>query len=158
MGESADPYTWDDNFLCAPQVANLPDPVFPNDFKWSSAGVPSGYNCIQIRESADPHTWNDNFFCWEYGTKDPGMKWSSAGAISSMRCTQIRESADPHTWNDNYLCVPPSSSLLLLWSSAGAIPGLDCIQWLESADPHTWNDNAQNQFESYVISELCYYS
>merc|ERR1712038_902534 len=49
----------------------LPNPIWPYDFKWSSAGIPRGYNCIQVLESADPHTWNDNFFCWKNGTKDP---------------------------------------------------------------------------------------
>ena len=116
-------------------------PIFPGDFKWSSAGIPSGYDCTQIYERSDPHSWHDNYFCWKNDKIDPGMKWSSAGPISGMRCTQVHESSDPHTWHDNYLCVPDSSPLHFSWSSAGPIDGVSCIQWHESSDPHTWHDN-----------------
>ena len=66
-------------------------PAFPADFKWSSAGMPQGYNCLQILETADPYTWNDNFFCWKNTRKNPGMKWSSDGPIANMKCTKIYE-------------------------------------------------------------------
>ena len=122
-------------------VSALREARFPEDFWFHSAGVPNGYNCIQILESADPHTWNDNYFCWKQDCRDPGIRWSSAGRISWMRCTRILETADPHTWNDNYLCVPHNSNLRFHWSSAGGIRGRRCLQWRESADPHTWSDN-----------------
>ena len=54
--ESADPHTWDDNFLCAPAY-------LPLHLKWSSSGRINGLDCIQINEPDDPHTWDDNFLC-----------------------------------------------------------------------------------------------
>merc|ERR1712130_348983 len=104
-----------------------PTASWPEDFKWSSAGNPNGYDCVQIRETADPHTWHDNYFCWKDYVKDPGFKWSSDGPISDMKCTQIVESADPHTWHDNYLCLPLDSDLDLVWSSAGPVGDTTCI-------------------------------
>jgi len=119
---------------------SLPGATWPNDFHWSSSGIPSGYDCVQITESADPHTWYDNYFCWRQGRKNPEIKWSSSGQLNNMRCTQIIESADPNAWHDNYLCVPHSSSLHFSWSSAGSGNRI-CIKWHESDDPHSWNDN-----------------
>jgi hypothetical protein len=120
---------------------DLPHPIWPTDFRWSSAGPVSNFRCVRILEASDPHTWNDNFFCSSNLKKNPGIQWSSAGSIANMKCTQILEAADPHTWTDNYLCVPLNSPLNFLWNSAGPIPGKQCIQWLESSDPHTWTDN-----------------
>jgi len=134
-------YNWISKYVSFDEAIDKEDPLFPDDFKWSSGGIPSGYDCTQIHEGADPHTWHDNYFCWKKERKDPGMKWSSAGPISGMRCTQILENSDPHTWHDNYLCVPHSSPLHFSWSSAGPIKDASCIQWHESADPHTWDDN-----------------
>ena len=115
--------------------------TFPADFKWSSAGPPHGYNCIQILETADPHTWNDNFFCWKNTKEDPGMKWSSAGPIANMKCTKIYEDSDTQgTWHDNFLCVPNDSPYKFVWSQHNPVTNR-CIQWLESADPNTWSDN-----------------
>ena len=54
--ETADPHTWADNYLCAPQDS-------PYSFQWSSAGPVGGKECIQWLEPADPHTWHDNFLC-----------------------------------------------------------------------------------------------
>jgi len=127
--------------LLALGIANASLPAWPTDFKWSSAGIPLGYNCAQIYESADPHTWHDNYFCWKSYKANPGIRWNSAGPIDDMRCTRILESVDPHTWHDNYLCVPWSSPYRFSWSSSGEITGKSCIKWVESADPHTWNDN-----------------
>ena len=118
--------------------------VWPQDFKWSFAGVPAGYHCVQILEPAEPAstTWRDNFFCWKQGVVDPGFRWSYAGPIAGMKCVQILETADPHTWRDNYLCYPANSNLHLAWHSAGPLHGRSCIQWSEPADrPGTWHDN-----------------
>ncbi len=125
------------------EESSFRNPNWPVDFKWSAAGIPTGYNCIQIHESEDPHTWADNYFCWKHGTKNIGMRWSSAGSISNMRCTRIIEPSEPneHTWGDNYLCLPRSSYLEFSWSYSRAISDKNCIQWHEGADPHTWQDN-----------------
>ena len=131
--------TWLDNFLCIEQVT-----VWLDDFKWSYAGIPHGYECVQIVEPAEPvkTTWTDNYFCWKSSFKNPGFKWSHAGALNDMKCTQILETADPHTWSDNYLCYLRNSNLHLKFNSAGTIPGRSCIQWLEPADrAGTWHDN-----------------
>ncbi|XP_063693348.1 uncharacterized protein LOC134825137 [Bolinopsis microptera] len=145
--ETSDPDTWDDNYLChgtfeGPEIVNhLPD--WPEDFKWSNAGVPDGYTCMRVLEFAEPkeHTWEDNFFCWMDGMPDPGLRWSMAGAIEGQKCVQITEAADPHTWTDNYICLPLDTPYDFKWSSAGPLKDLECIQWLEPADPDTWDDN-----------------
>ena len=123
---------------CPPQL-----PSWPEDFMWSSAGVPDGYTCMRVLEFAEPedHTWEDNFFCWKNGLADPGLRWSMAGAIKGQKCVQITETADPHTWTDNYICLPLDTPYDLKWNSAGPLEGLECIQWLEPADPDTWDDN-----------------
>jgi len=148
--ESSDPHTWSDNYLCddSCKLKDLPNPVFPNDFTWSSAGVPLGYSCERIVEGSDPHSWHDNYFCWNQETKDPGIKWSSAGPIGGMRCTRILEPSDPYSWIDNYLCVPSSSNLRFKWSWQGSNGCSKCIRWLESSDPHTWSDN-------YLCDDSC---
>ena len=120
-----------------------PLPSWPQDFKWSFAGIPAGYTCTRILELAEPasHTWGDNYFCWRSNKADPGFRWSMAGPIAGQKCTRILETADPHTWADNYLCAPPDSPYNFHWSSAGPVRGKECVQWLEPADPHTWHDN-----------------
>jgi len=117
--------------------------IWPQDFKWSPAGIPAGYKCVQINEPADKDTWGDNFLCWKDVRLDPGFKWSSDGTIAGMRCTQISEGSEPlsNGWNNNYLCVPTTSPFHFSWSSAGKIAGSQCLQWLEAADPNTWKDN-----------------
>jgi len=147
--EAADGSHWRDNYLCATYGAGSPvpviktDPAFPDDFKWSFAGIPEGYDCIRIHEPSEEHFWGDNYFCWKEGTKDPGMRWSSGGTIAGMRCTRIREPSDPHTWEDNYLCVPLTSPLRFIWSYVGSIEHHSCIQWTEGAEPASrgWRDN-----------------
>ncbi|KAL5254989.1 hypothetical protein ACHWQZ_G014437 [Mnemiopsis leidyi] len=133
-------------------------PSWPEDFKWSFAGVPAGYSCTRILELAEPaaHTWGDNYFCWKNDKADPGLRWSMAGPIAGQRCTRILETADPHTWGDNYLCVPPDSPYHFQWSSAGPVGGKECIQWLEPADPHTWSDNflCNNRYKDSTEKEL----
>ena len=135
--------TWYDNWLCIEKE----DPeraVWPNDFKWSSAGIPNGYKCVQVEEPSEPYhtTWYDNYFCSRCGVKDPGFKWSHHGELRDMKCLQILEKADPHTWKDNYLCYPRNSKLNLKWSSKGPVKGKSCIQWLEPSDNEgTWLDN-----------------
>jgi hypothetical protein len=94
ISESADPHTWNDNYLCADVSYG---------FRWSSAGPISGMRCTQISESADPHTWNDNYLCVP-NDSPLWLSWSSAGPISGKSCTQIIEAADPYSWRDNYLC------------------------------------------------------
>ncbi len=92
--ESADPYTWNDNFLCAKSNWGI---------RWSGHNPIPGMKCTQIIESADPHTWNDNYLC--VPTNSPlNFSWSGAGPIAGKTCVQFDESADPHTWLDNYLC------------------------------------------------------
>ena len=60
--ESADPHTWNDNYLCIPW-ADLTSSSNRYIFQWSSAGPIPGKKCIQWHESADPHTWMDNYLC-----------------------------------------------------------------------------------------------
>ena len=123
---------------CPPQL-----PSWPEDFMWSSAGVPDGYTCMRVLEFAESkeHTWEDNFFCWKNGLADPGLRWSMAGEIAGQKCVQITETADPDTWTDNYICLPLDTPYDFKWNSAGPLEGLECIQWLEPADPDTWDDN-----------------
>jgi hypothetical protein len=92
--ETADPNTWQDNFLCAAEDLGV---------RWSSAGPIAGMRCTQILEGADPHTWDDNYLCVPHGTRLQ-LGWSSAGRLAGQECVQWREPADPHTWDDNYLC------------------------------------------------------
>merc|ERR1719254_485590 len=66
-------------------------PTWPNDFRFSSAGIPHGYDCIQIWEISQSTSWQDNYFCWKKGKKNPGLRWSSAGPINGMRCTRTYE-------------------------------------------------------------------
>lgn len=94
IGEVADPFTWDDNFLCTQRDFGL---------RWSSGGIIPDMVCTQWLEPSDPHTWNDNYLC---APVDLGLRWSSLGPIPGLRCTPINEPADPHTWADNYLCAP----------------------------------------------------
>ena len=56
-------------------------PIWPEDFKWSSSGIPSGYDCIKIDEPDQPkeHGWNDNYLCWKKNKADPGMVWFNKG-------------------------------------------------------------------------------
>jgi serine protease len=94
--ESADPHTWNDNYLCS---------TVDYGIRWSSAGAIAGMRCTQISEPSEPakHTWNDNYLCVPTGSS-LYFSWSSAGPIAGRQCTQIHESADPHDWYDNYLC------------------------------------------------------
>jgi len=144
--ETADGDGWDDNYLCTLEAVNLPDPVFPGDFKWKSSYHPSGYDCVKIYEP-NSHSkwrrdsqWRRNYFCWRHGTKNPGIQWSNAGKISGMRCTQITEPAQ-RSWKDNYLCVPHSSSLRFSWTSSGKIRGKTCMKWLVGSKSGVWADN-----------------
>jgi len=154
--EPSDSHTWDDNYLCAEYGSGSPKPlpieeaVFPDDFKWSSDGIPEGYDCIAITEPSDEDSWLDNFFCWKEGRKDPGLKWSFINPIEGMRCTQITEPSEPseHNWHDNYLCVPKSSPLRFIWSYHEPLKDHSCIQWLEKSDKHHWDDN-------YLCFERC---
>ena len=138
------------SLMVAVAVITADLPIWPIDFRWSSAGRLEGYDCVQIVETADPHTWDDNYLCWKRGKDDPGIRWRSWGRISGMRCTRILEIADPHTWSDNYLCVPYGSPYRFSWSSAGPISGKSCLRWYESADPNTWHDN-------YLCSKVGHY-
>jgi hypothetical protein len=95
--ETADPHTWNDNYLCSTRDFGL---------KWSAAGPIAGMACTQILETADPDTWNDNYLCVPEGSPLK-LLWSSAGPIANKSCVQILETADPDTWNDNYLCHDP---------------------------------------------------
>jgi len=136
--EDSDPHGWRDNFLCSNQGGNLRNPVFPNDFKWSSTGVPLGYDCERILESY--HSWDDNYLCWRHGTKNPGIRWSSSGPVRGMRCTQINEPSGGSNWNDNYLCIPNSSPLRFYWSFNGHPRGKNCLRWIENSS-NNWHDN-----------------
>ena len=92
--ESADPYTWNDNYFCADSNYGI---------AWSSAGPIANMRCTQIIESADPHSWNDNYLCIP-NTSNIYFSWSSAGPIDSQTCVQWLEASDPYTWKDNFLC------------------------------------------------------
>ena len=125
-------------------AASLPQPRWPDDFQWSSSGIPDGYDCIAITEKDEKEsassssnlfavfaptstTWEDNYFCWRQGTANPNMRWSTSGPLkaaadgtTALRCTLILEPHDIlHTWHDNYLCVDQSSPLLFSWSYSG---------------------------------------
>ena len=107
-------------------------PIWPNQFKFSSGGIPSGYNCIQILEPSS-NSWDDNYFCWVDTTDNPGIKWSAKGTIDGMECTQILETSDGSEWNDNYLCVPKDSPYKFSWSFDGILPDTSCLKWLEKS-------------------------
>jgi len=152
--EPSDPYTWKDNWLCGNRVAPRSAgvlPSWPGDFRWSFAGVPSGYNCDRIWElAAKPqYTWKDNFMCWRNNKADPGIRFNMNGKVTNSKCVQILEPAEPadQTWRDNYICIPPTSPYDFSWAFSNAQRmslqkgGNSCIQWLEKADPHTWTDN-----------------
>jgi hypothetical protein len=97
--ETADPHTWNDNYLCSNRDFGL---------RWSSAGAIAGMLCTQIVEMADPHTWQDNYLCTPPASPLK-LFWSAQNPIAGKTCVQIIETADPDTWNDNYLCyeLPP---------------------------------------------------
>lgn len=108
---------WKDNYLCADPDATLPDPVFPDDFKWSNDNIPEGYDCIKIHDKSHSTVWWNSFLCWRHGTKDPGMEWSSAwdsSIIRSKKCIEMLGPSERQT--DNFLCVPKESELDLEWS------------------------------------------
>ncbi|MFT3712894.1 MAG: hypothetical protein QM817_35025 [Archangium sp.] len=106
IAESADPHTWNDNFLCMYRsggpIGTWSDPT-ACAIQWSSAGPIAGKRCTQISEPADPHTWNDNYLCVA-NTCPYYFTWSYAGRLANQQCVPWREPADPYTWNDNYLC------------------------------------------------------
>lgn len=166
--EAADPNTWNDNYLCNAKYTGQYEyrslPSWPDDFKWSNAGVPAGYHCDRIWELAEPasHTWQDNFFCWRADKADPGIRFNMNGAVPNSYCVQIKEGADPHTWNDNYLCIPPTSPYQFTWVYSNALrdqqqkAGKSCIQWLEPSDPNTWNDNYLCHHHVYSVDPRRY--
>jgi len=163
--EGADPHTWKDNYLCNKPYSGAyvynSLPSWPEDFKWSNAGVPAGYHCDRIWELANPaqHTWKDNFFCWRNNKADPGIRFNMNGAVPNSHCVQIIEGAEPakYTWKDNFLCVPPTSPYTFSWTYSNALrdaqqrAGKTCIQWREPADPHTWNDNYLCHAQVYSV-------
>ena len=130
---------------------DLPEPDFPEDFKFNSVGViPSGYECIRLNEPWS--SWSvDNRLCWKNTKANPGLKWSWAGSIANMRCTLIDE---PGTgdWADNHLCVPYDSKLYLDWTWAGNVDKTDeerhtsCLLLADAG--YGWGDN-------YLCSEKC---
>jgi len=141
--EPADPYTWNDNYLCVPQSSSL-------RFKWSWQGSNGCSKCIQWLEGSDPHTWSDNYLCDDScKLKDlpnpvfpNDFKWSSAGVPVGYNCERIVEGSDPHSWHDNYFCWnQDTKDPGIKWSSSGPIGGMRCTLIMEPADPYTWNDN-----------------
>lgn len=92
--EDADPYTWQDNYLCSNVDIGM---------RWNSAGSIPGMRCTAITEGADPHTWHDNFLCVP-SRSSVSFTWSSAGPVGGSACVHVNEPADPHTWHDNFLC------------------------------------------------------
>ncbi|MFT4928123.1 MAG: hypothetical protein ACI8WB_004240 [Phenylobacterium sp.] len=98
--EAADPWTCNDNYLCADADIGM---------VWHPAGPVANMTCTLVNEPADPHAWSDNYLClpttsnyefaWAYwiGAKD---NLTSQG----YQCTQIHEALDPNSWDDNYLC------------------------------------------------------
>ncbi|WP_157232244.1 hypothetical protein [Hyalangium minutum] len=127
LSESADPYTWNDNYLCS---------ASPQGLRWSAVGPIAGQRCTQLLETSDPHTWDDNYLC--VPPESPvQFTWSSVGPIAGQRCTQLLEASDPHSWDNNYLCF----SQRLVFSPWGRVAGYFCNQIKEASDPHSWNDN-----------------
>lgn len=131
-------------------------PVWPDDFKWSSAGKPDGYECLKIGETRDHDSWDDNYLCWRDDKTDPKLFWSTDGIISKWRgghrCTKITVS-DPDSWDDNYLCEDDKSPYRFSWSEHGPIFGNRCIRWTEPADPQ-WNNGLLCSFYGRVYINL----
>jgi hypothetical protein len=127
VNEPADPYTWNNNYLCSVGLQGV---------SWSYAGPLAGQRCTQITEPADPHAWYDNYLC--VPPHSPlQLSWSYAGPLAGKRCVPWNEPADPHAWYDNYLCF----SQRLVFSHQGPVAGYTCTQLNEPADPHAWHDN-----------------
>lgn len=77
--EPADPYTWNDNYLC-----------FSQRLVFSHWGPVAGYRCTQVNEPMDPHTWADNWLCSE---GDEGLRFSYTGRW--MGGTRVFQRAPP---------------------------------------------------------------
>ena len=97
INESADPHTWDDNYLCSNLFLGL---------KFNSAREVSGMSCVQLDEPYDKEgTWFDNYLCLPTDSKIK-LTWSNSGMIAGKKCIRINEAAEPreNNWWNNYLC------------------------------------------------------
>ncbi|QSQ27925.1 hypothetical protein JY651_24815 [Pyxidicoccus parkwayensis] len=132
ISESADPDSWDNNYLCSPQSRG---------FAWSSAGPIAGMRCTQINEGLEPAstTWTDNYLCVP-NDSPLRLTWSMGGPVFGKACVRFYEPADPYTWSDNYLCY--DEPLRLRFSAEGPISGMVCTEMNELYDAAGgWNDN-----------------
>ena len=62
-------------------------PKWPWDFKFSTSGSVSEYNCVQLSESVPvQYFWFDNHFCvrQDLNYTDIGMIWSNIGKIPTV--------------------------------------------------------------------------
>lgn len=96
--EIADPNTWSDNYICAPQDYGL---------QFRSNGTIPGMTCMNMPQPA-PYayswTWADNYLCWP-PAQNLGLTWSTTGPVSGRYCnTYITEVGG---WNpQTVLCEP----------------------------------------------------
>ena len=62
-------------------------PKWPWDFKFSTSGSVSGYNCVQLSEAVPvQYFWFDNHFCVRQDSNytDIGMTWSNIGKVATI--------------------------------------------------------------------------
>jgi len=130
------------------------NPVFPDDFKFSAKGKPSGYNCQRITTKKNfgviYSRWTDNYFCWKRETKNPGITFHRL-PVSGKRCVKIVEPSRRklnRNFKNRYLCVPRNSYLHLSWTSTGQTKGRQCIRWYEKF--HSWGDNYLCSNDKYI--------
>jgi hypothetical protein len=100
INEPSDPYTWNDNYMCASKDIGL---------EFRNYSPISGKNCMRINEPSDPHTWGDNYLCLP-DNSDHELAWAiSNNQKNSLigngyACVLMNEPSDPHGWEDNYVC------------------------------------------------------
>ena len=104
-------------------------PVWPKQFRWSYAGVPAGYSCIQVNEPSDNSSWRDNYFCWEKHCSNPGLwsvfitillnfdVWNCTGMVNTSVCHSLQKrrflnpsQPSPQLCSGISLVFPPSPS------------------------------------------------
>ena len=62
-------------------------PKWPWDFKFSTTGSVSGYNCVQLSEAVSvQYFWFDNHFCVRQDSNytNIGMTWSNTGKVATF--------------------------------------------------------------------------
>lgn len=106
--ETADPNTWNDNYICAPASSGLQfywtsneglNLYGPNGANSSGAAAQASFNTMRAQGKCakwdipeDPHTWYDNYLC----SNQTGLTFSKTADTSPNRsCLRVTESADP---------------------------------------------------------------